>query len=134
MSTTVRSHKTIEEVEKQFKAWRKTRKRCKPIPAELWKAAASLTADYSIPTIAKRLILDPAELKRRVPAACAHQSNPQHQTAPAFIELEIGSHGINYECTIEMEGKKGVKMRIHIKDARIQDLSALCESLWRERS
>ena len=129
MSTTITSYKNIEEVEKLFKTWRRTRKHHKPIPAELWEAATSLTANYSVPTIAKRLVLNPAELKKRAPTVCTYPSDSQ-QPGPAFIELEIGTHGIDYEGIIEMEDQSGSKMKMYIKDTRSLDMYALCRAFW----
>lgn len=56
----------IEEVKQQFKAWRRTRKHYKPIPVELWDAAVKLCSKHPVKVVAKRLILNPTELKRRV--------------------------------------------------------------------
>ena len=57
---------TISKVKEQFKTWRKTRKSPRPIPAELWAAAVSLTANHSISQISKELALDYTSLKSRV--------------------------------------------------------------------
>ncbi len=133
MSTAIKSTPTIEEVEKLFKTWRRTRKHHKPIPAELWEAATSLTGKHSISAISKQLLLNPAELKKRAPTSCTHPPDRQ-QSAPAFIELEIAAHGVDYGCTIEMEDKMGTKMKIHAKDTRSLDLYELCRTFWRNRA
>ena len=134
MGTKTKPHKSIEEVEKLFKTWRRTRKHYKPIPAELLEAAKNLTADYSIPTIAKRLLIEPEDLKKCVPTpTCTQPSDIEQLSAPAFIEFEIGSQGINYECKIEMEEHSGSKMTMHFKDTRSMDLYALCRSFWNKQ-
>lgn len=132
MSTTIKANQALEEVERQFKTWRRTRKHYKPIPAELWEAAIHLTAHHSIPTIADRLLLNPAELKRRAHAISTQPSEHQ-QPAPAFIELDLGDHGANYDCIIEMEDKNGSKMTVHIKDSNRFDFHELCRAFWRKR-
>ena len=49
--STSTAERSIEEVERLFKAWRKTRKHFKPIPAELLEAAVSLSGKHSIHVI-----------------------------------------------------------------------------------
>ncbi len=132
MSTATKLSPTIEDVEKLFKTWRKTRKNHKPMPAELWEAAINLIGKYSISAISKRLVLNPTELKRRAPTSCTHPPDKQ-RSAPAFIELEIAAHGVDYGCTIEMEDKMGSKMKIHAKDTRSLDLYELCRTFWSNR-
>ena len=130
MKTVTTPHRTLEEVEDLFKTWRRTRKSPKPIPRRLWEAATGLAAYYSIPTIAKRLLLEPAELKRRVPAEYAQLAECR-QTSPAFFELAIHDHGVDYECTIEMEDQNGSKMIMHVKDTRSLDLHEIFHAFWR---
>ena len=60
------SNLTLGEVKEQFKLWRKTRKSPKPIPRELWDAAAKLSETYSINQISKALCLNHTSLKERV--------------------------------------------------------------------
>ena len=127
MNTETTPHRTLEEVEDLFKNWRRTRKSPKPMPRRLWEAATGLTAEYPIPAIAKRLLLDPTELKRRAPAECTEPAD-QRRTAPAFFELAIGDHGVDYEWTIEMEDQTGLKMKMHIRDSRSLDLREICRA------
>ena len=129
MNTVTTPHKTLKEVEDLFKNWRKTRKRPKPIPRQLWEAATGLAAYYPIPTIAKRLLLEPAELKKRLPAECAQPAECR-ETSPAFFELAIGDHGVDYKCIIEMEDQVGLKMKIHVEDTRSLDLHEICRAFW----
>lgn len=123
MNSVTAQHRTLEEVEVLFKNWRRTRKSPKPIPRQLWEAAANLAAYYPIPAIAKRLLLEPAELKKRVPAEC-------RETSPAFFELAIGNHGVDFECIIEMEDQIGSKMKMHVRDTRSLDLNEICRAFW----
>lgn len=129
MSTKTTPHKTLEEVEDLFKDWRRTRKSHKPVPRRLLEAATGLTADYTIPTIAKRLLLDPTVLKRRVHAERTQPAD-HGSTAPAFFELAIGDRGVDYECTIEMEDQIGSKMKMHVRDVRNLDLVGICRAFW----
>ena len=127
MSIVTTPHKTLEEVEDLFKDWRRTGKSHKPVPRRLLEAATGLTADYPIPAIAKRLLLDPAILKRRALAERARPADPG-STAPAFFELAIGDHGVDYECTMEMEDRIGTKMKMHVRDVRSLDPYEICRA------
>ena len=106
-----RKRYTVEEVQRLF-AWRTQRKRRGPIPTELWKAATSLTREYSIYTIAKYLHLNFKELKRQM----RKTDDAAEGAAPlSFIELNtISPQGVS-ECLIEMEKPDGAKMKICCK-------------------
>ncbi len=97
------------------------------MPRRLWEAATDLTAEYPIPTIAKRLLLDPTALKKRAPAECTGPTDQRH-TAPAFVELAISDHDVDYEWTIEMEDQTGLKMKMHIRDSKSLDLREICRA------
>ena len=101
---------TLEEVEKQFKNWRRRRKnRRAQIPPALWEAAASLSGQYSVHEITKSLHLNHTALRDRI---AGEAIKPQ---VPAFVELDmISSHPAVSECIIEME-KADAKMKISIK-------------------
>ena len=101
---------TLEEVQKQFKNWRRRRKnRRAQIPSALWEAAASLSVQYSVHKISKCLHLNHTALRDRVAGGAI---KPQ---APAFVELDmISSHASVNECIIEIE-KADARMKISIK-------------------
>jgi hypothetical protein len=119
---------TLEEVQELFEKWRKQRKRRGPIPTELWKAATSLTKEYSIYTIAKYLHLNFKELKKQV----GRSNDAAEGAAPVnFIELNtISPHGVS-ECLIEMEKSDGAKMKICCK-GNCPDMVGLSKAFWGE--
>ena len=101
---------TLEEVQKQFKNWRRRRKnRRAQIPPILWEAAVSLSGQYSVHEISKCLHLNHTALRDRI---VGEAIKPQ---APAFVELDmIPSHAAVSECIIEME-KANARMKIILK-------------------
>jgi hypothetical protein len=119
---------TLEEVQGLFEKWRKQRKRRGPIPAELWKAATSLTKEYSIYTIAKYLHLNFKELKRQMKKT----DDAAEGAAPlSFIEMDmIAPQGVS-ECLIEMEKPDGAKMKICCK-GNCPDMVGLSKAFWGE--
>jgi hypothetical protein len=56
----------LDAATKQFNDWRATREKRGPIPKNLWKLAFSLTAQYSINTIVKKLRLNGSDFKNRL--------------------------------------------------------------------
>jgi len=100
---------TLEEVQEQFKNWRRRRKnRRAQIPAALWEAAASLSGQHSVHEISKSLHLNHTALKDRI----ADEAQPQE---PAFVELDmIPSPVAAGECIIELE-KGNARMKIILK-------------------
>jgi len=121
---------TLSEVKEQFKIWRKTRKNPKPMPQELWAAAAKLTETYSINQISKALCLNHTSLKERVhkmKEACTQEIH-----LPSFIELNVEQSALVSECIVEMEDKAGAKMRMCFKGKMDLDLLELGKAFWRK--
>ena len=105
---------TLEEVHQRFEHWRESRKHRTPIPESLWKGAVSPCADHSIYRISKSLRLDYNALKRRL--CYSHpESLPESVMSSAFVELDLKASLPEAECLLEMEGKDGAKMKLHIK-------------------
>ena len=100
---------TLEEVQKQFKNWRRRRKnRRAQIPPILWEAAVSLSGQYSVHEISKCLHLNQTALRDRI---AGEAIKPQ---APAFVELDMISSPAVSECIIELE-KADARMKIILK-------------------
>ncbi len=117
----------LEEVEGLFKTWRKQKEhRCSPIPTELWKAAISLTKEYSIFTIANSLRLDFNEFKKRI----ANKNAEEESTALNFIELNPMPAT---EVTVQIERPDGVTMIVSIKDKGGLDIIELGRAFWSNR-
>ncbi len=122
---------TLSEVQSRFVAWRKN-KQSKRIPEELWDAAVTLCAEYSVHKISRGLSLSHADLKKRIASAKtrpAYTSNPSHD----FVAIDIPQMH-SAECIIEMEHRTGNKMRMHFKGTVDLDLQSFAESFWSERA
>jgi len=136
---------TIEEIQKQFIAWRNNRRCREPVPDALWELAVSLAEDYSIGQICKVLGLNHRQLKRKVQA---HSGNGYQEEGRSchFVELEVSKPesdaiskpesdaiskpeseaiskpgeamskaAFDTEYVMEMEDQKGGKLKVHIK-------------------
>lgn len=119
---------TLEEVEGLFKAWRKKKKhRCSPIPTELWKAAISLTKEYSIFTITSYLRLDFKEFKRRIRD---NKDLEEGCTPLNFIELNTMP---TTAVTVQIERPDGARIMLSIKDKDGLDIIELGRAFWSNR-
>ena len=122
---------SLIEVKEQFKIWRRTRKSPRPIPAQLWAAAVSLTAKHSISQISKELVLDYSTLKKR--AAIKNTDSPASMNPPGFIEVNLEPPAAVSECIVEMQDILGSKMRMHFRGKTDFDLLELAKAFWRKK-
>ena len=123
----------IEQVEEQFRTWRRTRaKRC-AIPDELWQAAESLYPEYSIYHISKALGLNYTDLKHRI-VQKPSTAMPTTVTKAGFIELSLSDSMQPAECLVEMQDLTGAKMRMHFKGTIGLDLLELGKVFWSKKS
>ena len=122
---------TISEVKEQFKIWRRTRKSPRPIPAQLWAAAVSLTAKHCLSQISKELAVDYTALKKRVPIK--KKDGAASMSPPGFVELNLEPPAAVSECIVEMQDILGSKMRMHFRGKTDFDLLELAEAFWRKK-
>jgi len=121
--TILTTHPAIEEVRTQLDNWRKNKlNHREPIPKELWQAAVELARAHSINTISKALRLSYADLKDRLYGP-SEPKPPVRQKPASFIELKYSPPLMPEKITVEIENKKGCKMRICLRaDADITTL------------
>ncbi len=119
---------TLEEVQKQFETWRRTRKIRGPILEELWEAATKLSEDYSIGKICRELQLNYKELKRRVFGVPASKDTLEGDLATRFVEVNVREPLYGIECTVEMEDHKGARMKMYLKGE--VDAEGLARIFW----
>ena len=114
------SQPTLEEVGSKLDNWRKIKRHREPIPKDLWQAAAELAKKHSINTVSKTLRLSYADLKDR-----AHPPKPKSANKAPFIELGYTQPFSGPETTLEMENKKGSRLKICFKGKTDFGLMAL---------
>src|SRR5882672_11151871 len=123
----------MEQLGRRLEQWRDSHAVRRRLPEELWTEAVGVAGEEGIYRTARALRLDYANLKRRIEATDAKQTNApgtseqdrprvkrrrkaataKRGTAPTeFVELLAGS--IAADCVIEVEGSGG-KMRIQMK-------------------
>ena len=117
----------LQELHRQIEEWRRKRSHRNRMPEALWSLAAHLASEHGLARVARFARLDYYSLKQRLEALerkCAARSDSR----PAFIELPPLSAAPVSECIIEVEERRGCRMRIQVKGAPLPDLSALTRS------
>jgi hypothetical protein len=123
----------IEQVEEQFRIWRRTRaKRC-AIPDRLWQAAESLYPQYSVYHISKTLHLNYTDLKQRMTPKLSTELSAT-VTKADFIELGLSDSMSLADCVVEMQDSNGSRMRMHFKWGIGVDLLELGKVFWSKTS
>ncbi len=123
----------LEQVQKQFAHWRRSRAKRGAIPDALWQAAVMLFPDYGLHRISKALRLNNTDLKHRVNAHRSTCEQTDVSTA-GFIELGRSEPMRPAECMIEMADQKGASMRMYFKGEAGLDLLELGKAFWSKRS
>lgn len=119
----------IEQLRGRLQEWRRSRRHGARIPEALWISAVKLAKKYPPARIAHELGLDYDGLKRRLKTAKQHGTSEQG-TQPGFIELLPFAPTSHCECTIEMEDRRGAKMKLELKGASAWDVAAVSRALW----
>ena len=121
----------LEELRRQFDAWRSSGRTGRRIPETLWNAATELAREIGVNPVVRALHLDYTRLKRRVTGQDASQTQASPTpTAAAFVELAVDTVTRHPECVVEFEGRCGkVTMRLAGQDPVA--IAALAEALCR---
>ena len=119
---------TLEELKNQLERWRANKiNHRQAIPEKLWQAAADLAKAGSINQVSKALHLSYADLKYHIygPSVSKHKTK---QKNISFIEIKP-SQPFSETTTVDIENKKGARMRICLKETDIASLVKLFLSL-----
>lgn len=95
------------------------------MPAALWAAAVALARQHGLYTTARTLHVDYGSLKRRLDATGARRVS-----APAFIELPAARPSALGPCVIDLEGRRGRRLRIEVAGVSMADLVMLTQVAW----
>jgi len=118
----------LAEAKRGFDRWRRSRKRRRPIPEELWQMAVEAAMVHGVQPTARRLRLNPTKLKEWVQTLAQGQAS---QPKTRFVELPWREAAPVSECILEAEDQAGKKLRIHLKGGATAQAAALGRMLWR---
>lgn len=120
---------TLEEVQQLFEEWRRNKQGRAGIPEALWKAAISLSKQYSAHQISKLLHLNHTAVRDHIRAD--KQDEGIGEKGAAFIELDVIQPVPVGDCVIEIEKRGGGKMRLSFKCSN-PEIVGLAKTLWSE--
>ena len=113
---------TLEELKNQIEDYRKNKSyNREPIPKQLWQAAADLAKIHSIATVSKELGLRYSNIKEYIYGPPVSK-NKVRKKSPSFIELKYNQPLMQEAITVDIENKRGARMRICIKETDIASI------------
>src|SRR5713101_4475189 len=116
----------LEETRRQIARWRaRCPYRGAAMPAALWAAAVALARHHGLYTTARTLHVDYGSLKKRLDTAGAGRV-----PSPAFIELPAARPTGLGPCVIDLEGRRGRRLRIEVTGVTVADLVTLTQVAW----
>jgi hypothetical protein len=116
----------LEKTRRGVVRWRETRPyRGAPMPVALWAAAIALARQHGLYTTARTLRIDYGSLKKRLDAAGAGRV-----PSPAFVELPAARPTGLGPCVIDLEGRRGRRLRIEVTGVTVADLMTLAQGAW----
>jgi len=137
MGKATEHEKELKALEREFKAWRRKRRRGTRIPETLWASAISAGKTHGLWKISKRLGLDYYALRKRsgtqatgadVVDLAAAASRGRNGAVAEFVELPLVVERAP-ECVLEFEDERGT-LRVGLKGAGVQQLEAAARLLW----
>ena len=119
---------TIEQLREKLVKWRKIKKyNREPVPKDIWKDATALARKYSIYKVSKALSLNYVNLKARVVGPSKKKT--ENKITP-FIEL--GQLPSTTEIVLEMENRKGSRLKICLKGTTDFDPMDLAKTFYQK--
>ena len=118
------AHRTLISVRREFARWRSRRESGGRIPALLWRAAAELAGEHGVAKTSRTLGLDYYALKKHVGGA------PEGK--PSFVEVALSSLSPAAECRVEVEDRRGTRLRVELRGASVAEVESLARALWSE--
>jgi hypothetical protein len=116
----------LEKTRRRIVRWRETCPyRGAAMPAALWAAAIAAARRHGLYTTARTLHVDYGSLKKRLEAAGARRV-----PSPAFIELPAARPTGLGPCVIDLEGRRGRRLRIEVTGVTVADLVTLTQVAW----
>jgi hypothetical protein len=125
--------RAVEAVRRRFENWRRDPGRGRRIPEELWQAAVELAARHGVWRTARALRLNNGELMKRL-VATREAGVAGGSGATPFVELSPSALGMGGDWAVEIEDRKGTRLRVRLPGWVVPDLAALAREFLRSES
>ena len=132
----------IDRLRRRFAAWRSRRDRVTRIPQSLWAAAVELARTHGVSPISRAVRVDYYALKKRLDAAGkasrsrdrSPAQSPVRAAGSGFVEIPVPViSGGSPPCVLEVQDRRGVRLRLELRGLDARDLSELVRSVWSKR-
>jgi len=134
----------LDRLRERFEAWRGRRDRERRIPPALWRAAVKLARAHGISAVSRAVRVDYYSLKRRLEADRrptradngAHGSARGRSAGPGdgrFVELPVPVMPGVPPCVLELEDRRGGRLRLEVHGLDVDDAAKLVQSVWNRR-
>ncbi len=124
------SRDLLSDVLRQFKDWRRSRRRGTRIPEALWRAAAEAGREHGVSKTSQALRLDYYALKERVELAPEKRSTAKPSSEIKFLEIPLGAPSERPECILELEDGQGARLRVELQGSALAELETVARALW----
>jgi hypothetical protein len=124
----------VEQVRRRWTEWRSTHPVRSRLPEELWGAAVGLVQRDGIDATARALDVDKPSLRKWAgrlnpappqPTRRKSQLKQRANDLPAFVELLASGSGTATNCLVEVESRRGGKLRLELKGIQTSELAEL---------
>jgi hypothetical protein len=120
----------LERLRRRFTHWRRSGRRGRKIPDELWNEAADLARTHSVTRVARGLGLDYKGLKQRVGEGWPKAKLLPNVQGANFIELSLDRVARIPHCVMECQGSHGT-LTIQLTEPEAADVVLLAKALTR---
>jgi len=110
----------MRDAERAFRDWRRS-KRTKEIPEQLWANAVRVASVHGLTKTCERLRLNPTRLKERCERAASGRG---------FVELAASELRLAEELVVELEDAAGTRLRLVLRGASVEAVTAAAKELW----
>ena len=120
----------LGEVRRSLERWRREHGgRGRPIPTDLWNAAAAVARIVGVAETARALRLDRMRLASRVECG-GQQVEDRTATVGPFVEIAAGGICAPPQTVVRMEGRDGERLEITLSATSAVDVAALARAFW----
>jgi hypothetical protein len=130
MKAPIESTLTLEEVAEHFEQWRRSKKKGKRIPEQLWSEAIGLVGTYGVSQVTRTLRLSGTDLNQRRGKIGAGQRRRGPVGETAFVEVDralVGQAPGPEATAVWMELQRPDGLRLRIQPSGGADMLALVD-------
>jgi hypothetical protein len=115
----------VERIKRRIEHWRHTRLKRKPMPEQLWVAAAAVARKHGVNYVAKELRLNHTSLQKRV------RAGKPDGGGQSFVEVDLGvTGGAATQTVIELTDETGAQVTIKTVGDHGVDMMSLAHEFW----